>query len=378
MDTYENENESNKLYYNYPIKHILVKDFTLIRDTNEYSQIILCVYKINTSGKYPFLQYLLSNNGYMSLGLPVLPIYSSFNKNNLFAYSNVFLSGLLQIVDFEDFHNKIEFDGCYEYSNNLYLFFDISNYEINIDDTYSYNPIRFALCDEISNHHNICNMPIAHDTTMFFLKNKSINYIYDVDSEAYEIPIVGYVGKPTPEKLNFVLTFGENAKNKSAILGPYFYFTDFNNAIRQGGWSKNYKPEDSYGKLITDNEYGRYVKGGIVRFALFGGKTKYIENMPNSSNDDSEIKKQRLEDTNLNHNREILTLRITDHDGLWANTYDSAYLADIELDDGSFLDDTPMLVIKEYSQQVPLSFHYIDKTKLHDKFNPNDYSYGIV
>jgi hypothetical protein len=221
-------------------------------------------------------------------------------------------------------------------------------------------------------------MPIAHDTTMFFLKNKSINYIYDIDSEAYEIPIVGYVGKPTPEKLNFVLTFGENAKNKSAILGPYFYFTDFNNAIRQGGWSKNYKPEESYGKLITDNEYGRYVKGGIVRFALFGGKTKYIENMPNSSNDDSEIKKQRLEDTNLNHNREILTLRITDHDGLWSNIYDSAYLADIELDDGSFLDDTPMLVIKEYSQQVPLSFHYIDKTKLQDRFNPNDYSYGIV
>jgi hypothetical protein len=373
-----NKNESNNIYYNYPIKNVLTKDLSSFPDTSEYMQIILCVYKINTSGKYPFLQYLLSNNVYKSLDLPVLPIYSSFNKKNLISYSEVFLSGLLQVVDFEDFGNKLDFDGCYEYANNLYLFFDMSKYEINIDDTYSYSPVRFALTHEITNHKNICNIPIGHDTNIFFLKNKSLNYIYDINNEAYEIPIVGYVGKCTPEKINFVFTFGESAKNKSAILGPHFYFTDFYRAIRQGGWSKNYKPEHIYEKLITDNEHGRYSKGGIVRFAIFAGRTKYIENMPNISNDESEIKKQRLEDVNLNHTREILTLRISDHDGLWTKEYDSAYLSDIELDDGSLMDDVPMLVIKEYNQQIPLSFHYIDKTKLHDKFNPNNYNYGIV
>jgi hypothetical protein len=372
-------NEVVEINYNYPVKNILIKDVTSFPDTSNYAQIILCVYKINTSGKYPFLQYLLSKlNGYKSLVLPVLPIYSSFNKNNLIAYSKVFLSSLLQVIDFENFGNKVDFDGFYEYSNNLYLFFDVSNYEINIDDTYSYNPVRFALIDEIINHRNICNIPISNDTCMFFLKNKSINYIYNDKYEAYEIPIVGYVGKPTPEKMNFVLTFGESAKNKSEILGPYYYFTDFYNAIRQGGWSKDYKPEKIYDKLITDNENGRYIKGGIVRFALFGGKTKYIENMPNDPNDESEIKKQRIQDPNLNTNHEILTLRISDHDGLWANSYESAYLCNIELDDGSLLEGSHVLVIKEYNQQVPLSCHYIDKTKLHEKFNPNDYSYGIV
>ena len=100
--------------------------------------------------------------------------------------------------------------------------------------------------------------------------------------------------------------------------------------------------------------------------------------MPNDPNDESEIKKQRIQDPNLNTSQEILTLRISDHDGLWATSYDSAYLSNIELDDGSLLEDTPVLVIKEYNQQVPLSCHYIDKTKLHEKFNPNDYSYGIV
>lgn len=370
--------EINHVYYNYPLKNILVKDLDALADIDKYSQIILCVYKIDTSGKYPFIQYLLLNNGYNNFNLPILPIYTSLNNDDLVSYSKVFLSSLLQIINFEDFSSKIEFDGVYEYLNNLYLFFDISKYEINIDDTYSYSTVRFALSDEILNHRNICNMQISHDTVMFFLKNKSINYIYDANSEAYEIPIVGYVGKQTPEKLKFALTFGECAKNKSAMLGPYYYFTDFYHAIREGGWSKNYKPEYMYEKLITDNEHGRYLKGGIVRFALFGGKTKYIENMPNDPNDESEIKKQRLQDNTLNKNYEILTLRISDHDGLWAKKFDSAYLSDIELDDGSIVDDTPMLVIKEYNQQIPLSFHYIDKTKLRDKFDPKDYSYRIV
>jgi len=364
--------------YNYPLKNILVKDFDMLTDANNYLKIILCVYKINTSGKYPFVQYLLSNNGYNLFALPILPIYNSFNNEKLISYSKVFLSGILQIGNFQEFSSKIEFDGFYEYSNNLYIFFDISKFEIDIDDTYSYSPVRLALIDEIVNHRNICNMEITNDTSSFFLKNRSINYLYNDKYEVYEIPIVGYVGKPTPEKMNFCLTFGESPKNKSGILGPYYYFTDFYHAIRQGGWSKDYKPEKIYDKLITDNEKGRYLKGGIVRFALFGGKTKYIENMPNDPNDESEIKKQRIQDPNLNTSQEILTLRISDHDGLWATSYDSAYLSNIELDDGSLLEDTPVLVIKEYNQQVPLSCHYIDKTKLHEKFNPNDYSYGIV
>ena len=69
---------------------------------------------------------------------------------------------------------------------------------------------------------------------MFFLKNNSINYLYDDKNEPYETPIVGYVGKPTTEKLRFVLMFGESAKNKSAFLGPYFYFTNFNQRCTPG------------------------------------------------------------------------------------------------------------------------------------------------
>jgi len=371
-------NSNNSVYYNYPIKQILVKESNTLSDTREYVNIILCVYKINSSGKLPFLQFLLSSNGYDSLTLPTLPVYSSISTNSLISYANVFLSGILQLENFEEFISKIDFDGFYEYNENLYLFFDTTKCELNIDDTYLSNPTRFALTDEIINKRNIFNIPINIETTNFFIHNDSINYLYDENNVAYENPIVGFVGKPTLEKLSFVFMFGESAKNKSSILGPYYYFTDFNYAIRQGGWSNNYKPEYQFNKLITDDNYGRYSKGGIVRFALFTGITKYIENMPNSPNDESEIKKQRLEDPNLDHNLEILTLRITDYDGNWSKAYDSVYLGKIELDDGRILEETPMIVLKDYNQQVPLSYHFIDKKNLGEKFDDCNNTYSIL
>lgn len=377
MENNENYN-SQQIYYNYPIKQFLLKDTNFIDDTNRYLQIILCVYTINTSGKYPFIQYLLSNNGSDILSLPVLPIFSNINKDMLVSYSKVFLSSIFKCENFVEFNQKIEFNGFYEYNDNLYLFFDTTNYEINIDDTYLSNQIRFALTDEILNHCSICNIKINQETTYFFINNDSINYLYDENNKVYEVPIVGFVGKPSPEKINFTIIFGVSAKNKSGILGPYFYFTDFYNSIREGGWSCNYKPEYINNKLITDNEHGRYIKGGIIRFALFTGTTKYIENMPNDNIDESDIKKQRLTDPLLNKNFEIQTLRISDHDGIWAKTYDSAYLGYIELDDGSYVEESPLIVLKDYNQQIPLSCHYIDKSTLGNKHERNNHSYKIV
>lgn len=377
MDNNEDYNPQQSMYYNYAVKKNLIKDHHLIPDTDEYLQIILCVYTVNTSGKYPFIQYLLTNNGLNVLTLPTLPIFSKFNKETLESYSKVFLSGILQIDNFEEFNKKLEFDGFYGYNENLYLFFDTTNCELNVDDTYLSNPNRFALIDEIMNKSNVCNIPINKETTNFFINNNSIIYLYDENNRPYEIPLVGFVGKPTPEKVNFVYTFGESAKNKLSILGPYFYFTDFNYAIRQGGWSNNYNPEYMYGKLIADNG-GKYLKGGLIRFALFTGKTKYIENTANDIIDESEIKKQRLNDPSLNKNYEIQTLRISDHDGIWTRTFDSVYLGNQELDDGTFIEEGPIFVFKDYNQQIPLSYHFIDKNNLGDKYDSNNHSYRIV
>ena len=217
-----------------------------------------------------------------------------------------------------------------------------------------------------------------NEISKLLINNKDIVHLFNENNEPYEIPIVGYVGKSTTQQLMFVSIFGESAKTKSACLGPYFYFTEFNCAIRDGGWSPDYKPLILFNKLITDNEQGRYIRGGIVRFALFTGHIKYIDNLQNSPNDESYTKQTRINDLNFNNKYEVLTLKITDHDGLWSKTYDSAYLGNIELFDGSYLKNTPLLVTKSYDQQIPLSYHFIDKKTIGDKFEADNYKYSII
>ena len=56
-------------------------------------------------------------------------------------------------------------------------------------------------------------------------------------------------------------------------------------------------------------------------------------------------------------------MRISDHDGKWADKYDSVYLGNVELDDGSYL-IKQLGVVKEYDQEMPLSYHFINKNTL--------------
>ena len=57
---------------------------------------------------------------------------------------------------------------------------------------------------------------------------------------------------------------------------------------------------------------------------------------------------------------ERLLMRISDHDGKWSEKYDSAYLGNVELDNGEVFDKN-ILVLKEYEQQIPLTYHYVNK-----------------
>jgi hypothetical protein len=52
-------------------------------------------------------------------------------------------------------------------------------------------------------------------------------------------------------------------------------------------------------------------------------------------------------------------------------THDSVFLGNIELDDGQILMDTPIFAIKEVMNQIPLSYHIIDKRYLKDKYSKN-------
>jgi hypothetical protein len=57
---YSGHGPEEPLYYNYDVKQKLSIDIESIHsDTREYSSIILFTYRINTCGKFPFLEYIL-------------------------------------------------------------------------------------------------------------------------------------------------------------------------------------------------------------------------------------------------------------------------------------------------------------------------------
>lgn len=367
----ENVNEhENK--YNYNVIDYLETDIDIFLKNNieKYNSINICAYEVNNDGKHPFLKFLLTKNMFVPyFTFPNIEFYSDISSTQLYNLIVVQLFGLLLLEDFENFKNTIKILGFYEFENEVFLFINLTDCKLILNDVYYTTNTMFALVDEIINHKNICNITIDEFVGRFFLLNHNFCYLNDINNNKYEIPIVGYVGTEE-KKLNFTYIFGSSKQNKSSILGPYFYFTNFTNAIKDALYNL-VNSKDSSAKQIKNDTIFKSItekinvvsrKCGIVRFALFLGLTKYIENSPNDNIDESQIKLQRLEDNNLDQQHERLTMRISDYDGQWADTYDSCYLGDIELDNGEKIQNSPLFVLKEYIQQIPLSYHYIDKT----------------
>ena len=109
------------------------------------------------------------------------------------------------------------------------MFIDLTECKLNLNDIYYSSNVMFALLDEIMNHKSICNIEIDDIVDDFFIYNNKFCYLTSDKDICYEIPTIAYVW--TEERmLNFTYTFGTSKKNNSAILGPYFYFTDYKNA----------------------------------------------------------------------------------------------------------------------------------------------------
>jgi hypothetical protein len=339
-------------YYNYKAKEDLNLYFD--EDITAFNNVYISAYNVNVSSLEPFLNFfLIKPKTCNKLQFPEVHIFKHFESIELINYSKIFLFGLLKLNEFEKFIDTLIFNGFYKFENNLYLFFDITKCSIQLNNIYSNSTTWFALIDEIVNYKKLCNLKIEENVSDLFISNDKLCFLTDIDDNSYEIPVVSFIGTSN-EKVKFKYVFGESSQNNNAILGPYFYFTNFNNAFtcKTADFKEN--------KENKENKFNEC----IIRFALFTGKVKYIENNLNDTNDDSEIKKQRLEDEKNDQNIERLTMRITDHNGLWSREYDSVYLGQTELDNGILMKNTPIIVVKKYEQQCPLSYHYINKKTL--------------
>jgi len=355
----ENENENeylgydksfneiiNKLYsldnindntVNYKGLELLNTDYKQLNDLLEKKKIIhVCAYNINTSGKYPFLQYFLRSVENTETGEKILefPNFTCNNINELLIMSINILFVIGLSYNFKE--DDSSFKGYYQKDEtNIMVFYDLSNLKIEPIILNKYDDLFLVLMDEIINQEKMGNIPIHHLIVDLFKNDTELAILTDNMNTAYEIPTVVYHGCPK-QKMEFILTFGvspsQEINHEDSLLGPYFYFTDYDNAKKMGD--------------------------GLVRIAIFLDTLCVKMNYTNDRIDESQLIQYLLE-TNDNsteiYNNIKMTERLSDRYGVWTINSNSVYIGPVKLDDGSIFKKGPIWVVKDYEQQTPLS-----------------------
>lgn len=281
-------------------------------DENSTENIFIVPYHIKTVESFSFIQIMLNktifNNTENISFLSFKNNDKKITETKNYAF-NVFEQTIKKYFQKDYFLVENNYKGYKNYQNNTFIFFDISN--LNIDNYFikRNDVIWFAVYDEIINYKKICNFKIDNFVVNFFRENIDFLNILDLKTnENYDYPIIAYTGNNI-QKIKFENVFG--TVKTQQYFGDYYYFTTYNEAIKE-----------TLRKITQTNAN---FKGGIARFVLFLKKTKYI---------------------------------LTDNDYVenWDNKYDTLYVNNKNYK----MYSNPCWVAKKYEQQYPLSYHIIN------------------
>jgi hypothetical protein len=261
---------------------------------------LLCYHVTNTC-KYPFLQFMMEKIPYCNNIVKeqfVLP-FIILNTNTVNMEEIVLNKIRYSLKNLNCDDTKVTNDmykGIVSDNYSLQKTFavvDISGIDISGLNLSRNSIIWFTLPSEIINTKSVCNIDIDDDVTDIFtnipdfalLRNKETN-------NPYIIPDPVYTGGEYKD-VEFNSVFGNRKSIAYESCGEYYYFyTSFGDAVKEGGWIKTnnsylndhcqkYNPA---GRLIVDNEYGKYIQGGINRYALFVEGKNYIETENSTKN----------------------------------------------------------------------------------------------
>jgi hypothetical protein len=364
---------NNKSNYSYFIETLLTKNIgaadILKNNANMYGQgmlHILC-YHVTKNSKYPFIQFLLEKLPYCNDIVQeklVLPMITISNTNVDDDYSIAIINkikGLLPVLGCDG--SKLTCDSVKgllsDQNERIYALVDISAVDIFRISITRNTPIWFALPTEIMNVRSICHIPIDDDVSELFLNMPELGVLRKLDIEnvfpvgdAFPLPDAIYNGSYL-RQTEFRSVFGTSKEVVYSSCGEYYYyFRLFEDAVKEGGWlregghklidlnNKNITQNVSGTKLI-DNEYGRYIQGGINRYAFFPGN--YIlhtecSNMFSLTDEEVSAKLER-NDCIVIHYME--------------NTLDNLL---------------PDILVREYGLAFPISYHMLNKSILGDKY----------
>ena len=327
------------------------KDYTYIGlellDTNldclvgtDVSYVSMLCYHINREGLLPFMQFLMYNNfglpflggSFQELDLPMLEVRDPLEiENNAKEKIKYFLSTIdCKVNNIDDIVVK----GAYNNLNRYYLFIDISNISITPIFLKRTTPIWFALASEIINTRNVCNIPISNKVYELFRSDfKIFTLVNPENTRCITSPDAVYSGSHF-KQTQFQSIFGVSKKPNEDY---YCLLYSINDAFKNAGWSSTRMPEYKFNKMITNNDSGRYISGGINRIALLT-KCSICMNQ---------------EDTNTNTKTKDSTYNFDKHDLIH-----------------TVINEECVALIKDVNQQVSLSYHRLDKANMGEQWDP--------
>lgn len=344
--------------YTYLIKNQVTQD--LLMDDIIGSKIhILCYHVTKTAGKYPFIQIMMEKKHNMfpnveQFVLPIINVSSDTNTNLSKLVLQRVSSGLQELGCNPSVLNENDaFVGLLNANSKLYALVEISAVDIYRIGISRLNNTWFALPTEIMNTQSICNIPIDDEVTHLFLSMPELGMLHNpLSNSVYPLPDAVYTGSYL-KQVEFSSVFGMPKRQIYSSCGEYFYFHRiFEDAVREGGWcnpENSLKSENSLNSehslkpdiIDSKNQYGKYLRSGINRYALFPGNYYiHYEASNRFSLSDDEI-------------RDILEVK------------DTIVIQYTNEDLDTILPD---ILVNEYEQFTPISYHMLNKGILGDKY----------
>lgn len=319
--------------YIYLIENMTETDGIIIPSFQEIN--ILC-YHITTNKKYPFIQFLLEKS--LKEGELSFPKIIYFSNDN---YVNTILIKVKELLN--DLHCQTENINIDMYKGlliddlgNWYMTINISDINIDYLNIQSNNKSFFVLASEIINIKNVCNISISKQVSLLFCQLPELSLIYNnYTIDPYIIPDVGYTCDEY-KQVEFQAIFGNKQSNIHWLNDDMFYvfYTCFNDAISNGGWCSDKKDWYSKsGRLLVDNDFGRYKNVGVNRYAIFNEVPSVVY-----------VNNQTLDIDDCNNNDCIIVLKD---------------------------DNCTNVLIKKYELYADLSFHKLSKKTLGEKCDNN-------
>jgi hypothetical protein len=325
----------------------------------KYKDIRVCLYKIITDEMYPFIMFLLYK--YENNILNFIKIdHDDTNHQDIITHI---------LSKFKDIFSELpdvslEYKGFIESNKNedyedlvVILKYNTSSVKRQIQQVTYDSKWWWLLSSEIINYKKVLNFDISSFSTKFLLENNKLMFLYDDEGNIYETPDVGYYGNHY-KKIASVASLGLSRQGIYSSFGPYYYFSTYTHAMRNAIWNPSYKPMKVLDEYITVDERGRYTKGGIVRFALFSGRTKVLMGRSFDKPDASHISIELA----LKNEFVAAMIKLRDSDGRWTEEYNSIRIGShtIKLKDKPIIYTDPLIALKEYEQHVTLEYYYVD------------------